>query len=280
MLMSKLARFGRVVSVAQKRILDFLKEGGDDNEGSGRRSREIDKCYVSISWGKDSTVLLHLVASLFGIDATRAISIQYGTPGLEGWTISKFDRWPDLVNVRDSFLSCYPVDYNEAFVESWWYLCEKFGCTPVANDMAGGGENISLIEKMLIRSFEIAIDARAAELGCTHNLMGMRKEESNNRQRHFAMRGHTYFNKSRGFWCCNPLYDWKGNDIWAYIVKYDLPYSELYDLQGGDRNTLRNGLMIGGGQARFGNFALFKKLYPSLWNEVCVTYPWLRAWSG
>lgn len=282
MLYSRLRGFRVKVDRAKKKIETFTKGGELYDQRNWQRSGGLTpkECYVSISWGKDSTVLAHLVASVIGTDATNAISIQYGTPHDNGeWTIEPFDRWPDLVKVKDDFLSSYPLNYYEAYVPSFWYLCEQYDCKPITVDMSGGGKNIGLVENIFVSAFERTIDTTAKELGFIGNLMGMRKEESNNRQRHFAMRGHTYYAKERAFWCCNPLCDWSGDDIWAYIVLHDLPYSELYDAQGFDRDTLRNGLMIGGGMMRYGAYVHFKRLYPGLWNIVCEKYPYLRAFA-
>ena len=282
-LRAKLPRFKHRIDTATKILLSFTK-GGDccdrDRVRTGRVAppQGEHECYISISWGKDSTVLLHLAHSV--LQAVNAISVQYGTPCGDDWNIEPCDRWPDLTVVRDEFLARYPVNYYERFVESFWYLCERYNCCPITVDMSGGGKNIDKVEKIFLKSFSTAIDNEANRRHFSGNIMGMRRDESRNRQRHFAMRGHTYYNADRSFWCCNPLYDWTGDDIWTYIVKHDLPYSELYDASGFDRNTLRNGLMIGGGMMRYGAYVHLKRMYPRLWNEVCGKYPYLRAFAG
>jgi hypothetical protein len=283
LLYSRLASFQRRVAGAERIIQSFM--GGGDIDVRNRQRPGLDppagehECYVSISWGKDSTVLLHLVWLLCG-EKTNAISVQYGTPHEDGsWTIEPFDRWPDLVQVRDAFLQRCALSYAERWVPSFWYLCEKYDCIPTTIDMVGAGPNIGQVEKELLTGFEREIDGEARQRGFSGNLMGMRREESRNRARHFAMRGHTYFNASRGFWCCNPLHNWTGDDIWAYIVSRNLPYSELYDADGWDRNTLRNGLMIGGGMQSYGAYLLLKRLYPEMWNRVCGRYPFLRGFA-
>lgn len=55
-------------------------------------------------------------------------------------------------------------------------------------------------------------------------LIGVRREESNRRKHKYKC----YFQDGE----CYPLLDWSSDDVWAYIVSNDLPYSSVYDYYG------------------------------------------------
>jgi len=54
---------------------------------------------------------------------------------------------------------------------------------------------------------------------------GIRREQSPTR----AGSAKLERDSKRGIWKLNPLVDWTDKDVWAYIVKHDLPYNELHD---------------------------------------------------
>jgi phosphoadenosine phosphosulfate reductase len=85
---------------------------------------ERDGCYASVSWGKDSTVLAHLVwrANQQGAD------IPLGW--MRGWWAN-----PDCDLVRDVFLAQHRIEYDQIDVENydlsdeqWWRMAAKRWC--------------------------------------------------------------------------------------------------------------------------------------------------------
>jgi 3'-phosphoadenosine 5'-phosphosulfate sulfotransferase (PAPS reductase)/FAD synthetase len=70
---------------------------------------------------------------------------------------------------------------------------------------------------------------------------GLMAAESKTRLLNFATRGYL-FQSSRpylggdSFYHCNPLSIWTDDDIWAYIRRYNVPYSPLYDMTYKDSN--------------------------------------------
>jgi phosphoadenosine phosphosulfate reductase len=54
---------------------------------------------------------------------------------------------------------------------------------------------------------------------------GIRREQSPTR----ANAKKLEWDDKRGIWKLNPLADWTDKDLWAYIVKHDLPYNLLHD---------------------------------------------------
>lgn len=64
-------------------------------------------------------------------------------------------------------------------------------------------------------------------------LIGLRSEESLNRYRavirHPGREGITWSSKGNGTTKFYPLYDWTFEDVWAYLSRYQVPYNKIYD---------------------------------------------------
>lgn len=86
---SKTSTFARHVARAGDQLRWFTDDG---------------PCYAGVSWGKDSTVLAHLVS----MHAPRVPLV---------WVRVEPIANPDCVLVRDAFLRTHDVDYHE--IESW-----------------------------------------------------------------------------------------------------------------------------------------------------------------
>ena len=216
---------------------------------------------ISMSFGKDSTVLSHLLRQ------TRTLPLIYVDCG-EG------DEWPDTARVKTEFLQRCPAplivlqgpSILQAFEEGGYFLEESPNTTKKQN-----------AEKRYNQSLGKIIDNYLHQNGYDGSFMGLRREESHNRNRLFAMRSSLYFAKTRGLWACCPLETWTGKDVWAYIVKYELPYNELYDkaVRGG-RERARNGAMSGNVGYRYGRLAELKLTNPRWFNQLCKKYPEIR----
>jgi len=83
------ARVGRLAEAAIDAIRRFVCAG---------------PCYLSVSWGKDSTVLLHLTA-IAGVDIPV---VHFRSPE---------DKYPHDDDVRRAFCDRWPVDYHEHVVK-------------------------------------------------------------------------------------------------------------------------------------------------------------------
>lgn len=120
-----------------------------------------------------------------------------------------------------------------------------------------------------------------AELDVDMIFKGLMASESHSRMTSFATRGHIFAShrdhiKDGAFYHVNPLGIWTDDDIWAYIRKYDLEYSSLYDItyQTGDGRTehiKRNGCMMRGTDIQFkdNHLAVLRQTHPRTW-EICM----------
>lgn len=194
------------------------------------------KCYCSVSWGKDSTVLVHLVSKL-----------KLKIPMI--WIKEKPFYNPDCEIVRDHFIkNNYIYSYHE-------FTCD-YGNIPYKNFCDKNG-NPSLFYdtcNLLKKNFGARIT-------------GIRNDESNKRKLRYLTYGYSTENT------CAPLSNWSINDIFAYIYQNELPLNPAYGcLINGhySRNNIRVDC-IGGFEAdSFGRALWEKTYYPEIVNRYCL----------
>jgi len=57
----------------------------------------------------------------------------------------------------------------------------------------------------------------------------------------------------------SPLWQWDTRDVWAYLIKYDIPWLSIYDHVG---PNARNGIIGRNGEA-YGRFVYLRRYYPA-----------------
>ncbi|MCO6684748.1 phosphoadenosine phosphosulfate reductase family protein [Cutibacterium avidum] len=152
-------------------------------------------CYVSTSWGKDSTVVAHLAAT-----SGLVLPLVYVR-------MRRYEN-PDCLTVRDAFLERWGdyVDYHEYWVSPgprWWQIDDLADAKRTASHVGGQ-----------FHEAEVHHGSR--------HISGVRAEES--RMRAMAM----------GRWgeagpgACRPIGRWTAVDVFAYLHRHDLPVHPAY----------------------------------------------------
>lgn len=112
---------------------------------------------------------------------------------------------------------------------------------------------------------------------------GLMASESHSRMLSFATRGHIFAShrdhiKDGAFYHVNPLSLWTDNDVWAYIHKYNLEYSPLYDItytanDGTTNHVERNGCIMCGTDIQFkdNHLSILRQTHPKAW-ESCMEH--------
>jgi len=221
------------------------------------------KSSVSLSFGKDSTVMAHLLLQM-----DPDLPVMYINCG-------QWDEWPDTPRVKAEFLERFPCNFTElrgpsvieGYREAGLFVQDEAITKEARKAQHNYGKSLAEI-----------LDAEAKQRGYHGAFIGVRKDESNNRSRLFAMHGPLYYAKTRSLWACHPLAFWTARDVWAYIVKYDLPYNELYDLDPQGREMARNGAMFGTRSARYGRLVFLRKMYPGWFNRFSAEFPEVRGY--
>lgn len=116
-----------------------------------------------------------------------------------------------------------------------------------------------------------------AELDVDVILKGLMAAESRSRRINFISRGYLFQSTREHlgedpFFHCNPLSIWTDDDIWAYIRRFNVPYSPLYSMGWTDENgryhsIKRNGCMGCGTDLLFPNnhMAMLRRTHPKQW---------------
>lgn len=198
-------RIGRLESSALRVVERFLRDPSD--------------CYVSMSWGKDSVSVAHLVRQV-----EPTVPLVHGAwrkPGpvrCDASGVAYSERsGPESDAVRDAFLSVWPMPYDEV---------ECSGASPWHAPIKS------------------AHGAR--------RIMGIRAAESGTRAMSARMSGQITLNT------CRPILHWTTDDVFAYLARHDLPVHAAYAMSMGgqrEREHLRVDVLGGPEGVNFGRRA-------------------------
>jgi predicted phosphoadenosine phosphosulfate sulfurtransferase len=204
----------------------------------------FEKVYVSFSAGKDSTVMLHLVAEEARL---RGVKIGVLIVDLEGqykFTIEHaeemFSEYSDCIKV---FWVCLPISLRNAvsvYEPKWicWDEDEKENWIRDLPEKSISTEGyFDFFHKgMEFEEFVPLFGEWFSEGKSCACFVGIRTDESLNRFRTIAsrtktmMQGKQYTTRvTENVYNIYPIYDWKTQDVWTYHGKTGKPYNKLYD---------------------------------------------------
>ena len=212
---------------------------------------------VSVSWGKDSVVMLHLAASV--LDRVKAVHGRYR---------QEAEQFEDMDFVRDQMLAkLQNIDYSEASVTGNWQMYERVDHFFLESETAREREAHTWYRKLWA--------AEMSALTGDKVMIGMRPEESRIRRMLVARFGAEYTTKA-GRSTVLPLVGWGAKDVWAYIVSNDLPWLKIYDVAR-SRDKARSDFAFGEsgvsvGLMRQGQWLEWRDAYP---NHFAV---WINRW--
>jgi phosphoadenosine phosphosulfate reductase len=209
---SRVKSLDKKIEKSLQSVYDFLKTG---------------KAYAGISWGKDSTVLAHLLA-INNIDI----------PFVWIKVVPIFN--PDCELVKENFLAKHKVDYYE---ETVTLEPDENGKIHASKSLEHGFKKI---EKILN----------------THRyITGIRSEESGIRKMRQKIHGYASLNTLA------PLTYWSVKDIFAYLYKHEVPVHPAYAMTMGgliNRDHLRVASIGGKRGSNFDRTEWEKLYYPDI----------------
>jgi 3'-phosphoadenosine 5'-phosphosulfate sulfotransferase (PAPS reductase)/FAD synthetase len=232
-------------------------------EAAKRATIDMHDCcpsaYVAFSGGKDSAVLLHLVASL--IPGVRAMSVKddMDFPG-------EVEYVRDMARKAGAILD---VLYPEFSLQQW--LVDNAVRFDVDDDLHSRGTEFS------DKAFYQVVEQYRIAHGSPGVYLGLRKYESHSRMMNRTKRGVMY-QKQSGEVVCQPLCDWEGRDVYAYAFKHGIEFLPLYRCVrlAKSPDKIRKSWWIMN-IASIGGWTWLKTYYPSLAKKLWQMFPESRA---
>lgn len=217
---------------------------------------EFDLIYLSVSGGKDSSVMMQITNKI-AEERNRKYDVFY--MDLEGQyqaTMNHISELKKLSQVRTFYHMCLPVNLSNAcsvFQPHWtcwdetvkdkWVRAMPEDAINIHNHPFGdyfvyGEEFETWMVKFPLWLKEKFHKDKVA------GLVGIRADESLNRFRSIAFGKSLYKGKKwstdngNGYYSFYPIYDWATEDIWGAVSKYNLKFNEVYEM------LYKNGLSI------------------------------------
>jgi 3'-phosphoadenosine 5'-phosphosulfate sulfotransferase (PAPS reductase)/FAD synthetase len=222
---------------------------------------------VMWSGGKDSTAMAHLIAVEMGKPVpmvSEKDDLDY--PGELKYVTELAAQWGATLDVITPKRS--PAEWLRAH----------------GLDMAGAddvhGREAGLSQACFYNEVE------ASNVGRDGIFLGLRAEESNGRGRNRAMNGLIYRKKPTegnpaGLLVAQPLADWTGLDVFAYLLSRDIPVLPVYRCIGlmhaREPWRVRKSWWIPGEQGARGQVTWLRHYWPSLYLRLCE---WVPAVKG
>ena len=251
---------------------------------------EFESVCLSVSGGKDSGILLYLFDKVAGEWGYKFDVLILDIEANYSETVAFLNRSMCLKNIREVYHFCLPFyeDNNSSIFQSQWMMWNPNEQEKWIHEMPKHAITISNMEKTLIPYFERAHGNPDSFLRLFSTWykeknncdlvgigVGIRTQESLNRYRaiHYGInkyKSKNWINKYKdGIYNFYPIYDWKVEDVWGAVSKYDFDYNHIYDHMlrlGVPLSEMRICQPFGLTQRRALN--QFAELEPELWERL------------
>lgn len=220
----------------------------------------FDNIYFSVSGGKDSSVMVQL-ANMVAKKKKKKFDVLYiDFEAQYKLTIKHVYELKGLSQIRDFYHIALPMALRNAvsILQPKWICWEEESKDLWVRDLPDDSINIhncpfpwfrkgEEFEEFIIQFADWYQKKYGGRVACG---VGIRCDESLNRFRTIAFDGKIMYENKR--WTTKvrlhdkylnvynfyPIYDWKADDIWGCVSKFDLMYNKAYDLM------YKNGLSI------------------------------------
>jgi len=244
---------------------------------------KVDTPIVSFSGGKDSTVLLFMTLSIAEeLDRLPLKVLLFDEEVLDPDTLdycAQVRLMPDI----EFYWVCVPIRHTvrSKFRSFWWTWdpAEKDRwARPIPDYAISEMDGWPAGDQALDTANSVFIDSIGAEWGKVATMTGIRVDESFNRRRTILQSGAWHHNRGKRIIYAKPIYDWKWQDVWRAIDRFDWPYSKFYEkmfMAGVSPHYQRVAPWGNVSQAR--DVQYWPQFYPDFWDKAIRRLPELTA---
>lgn len=179
---------------------------------------------LSCSFGVDSMVALHLLRRITKTD----YKVIFNNSNVEyKETIQLKDKIEREWNITDKLLMTKPIkSYWELLKSNGWNFQRKGNRTVNADASKKSNSEICCHFIKHLPFYNLI-----AKNNFNINISGLRSSESRARQQAGLRDGAIYYAKTWSMIRVNPILFYTDEFVWAYVKKYDVPYSKVYDMK-------------------------------------------------
>lgn len=226
---------------------------------------------LSVMWsgGKDSTALAHLVsAETAGTVPLVSEKDDLDYPGEVAYVTALAAAWGASLTILTPALS--PA--------AW--VAEH------GHELDGGDDMHGRAAALSRACFYAVVDRYNA--GRAGVLLGTRAAESHGRRMNRARRGPLYRQRPTvahpaGLVVGTPLVDWRGVDVYAYLLRHEIPLLPVYQcvafMHAHEPWRVRKSWWLPGASARHGGVAWLRHYWPDLYTQLCLWIPEVNRYA-
>lgn len=209
---------------------------------------EFDRLYISLSGGKDSSVMLQLACKIAS-ERGRVIDVMFVDYEAQyQYTIDHVYELKNTDGIGTFYHLALPFKANNAssVLDRFWYPWDPKEkgrwVRPLPQDAItrknhpfGRLYNADLFLRGLFDMFAQWYK-QFHNTNKVANLIGLRADESMNRFRAVAFGKNMYkginysTDNNNGIYSFYPLYDWRTEDIWHAVARFELQYNQVYEM--------------------------------------------------
>jgi len=236
--------FKKKVQTAKERIAEFLEIGAKNPR-------------VMWSCGKDSTAMMHLINEDFDVAA-----------------ISEKDDmdFPDELQYLHTLVDKYNWSVEVVSPDvKLWDIIHQFDFT---DDIHSNNTKFSA------DFFYSLLKKEKEKQGCKAVFLGLRAQESKGRRINAVTQRHIYYNLSWKELICQPIWDWSGKDVFAYLFDREVPIMDVYFKTKfvDSPEDIRKSWILPSAKTSRGQAMWLKYYYPDLFNKLASINPKMKAY--
>lgn len=216
------------------------------------------KSYGSISGGKDSTVIMHLINEVDNTIPFVSEKDDMDFPGELEYMYLLQKQYNLSLTILTPPVKLWDIIMNHDFTE----------------DIHSKGTNFS------DKYFYGLLKQHQNENNYKGVFLGLRAGESKGRLWNVKTNGSIYYNQEWKQLVCQPLAEWTAKDVFAYLFSNDIPILDVYFKTKFVKSPeeIRKSWVLPSAQTSQGAALWVKYYYPDIFRKLCIVNPKLRSY--